>query len=478
MKMLKMVALPFFICFVFFFIYQYRIGASVPFVGDMGRDLYEIAKISYGKVTLLGPKGSFGGIYTAPYFFYLFVPAFLLAGRSIIGILFFNAFLFSASLGILTYFVQKKYGSFCAIASSVILGCLPFFVMSSRQPGNGFTHIPFFIVFLAITYFTNFNKISPLKIFVLGLFLGIIFSTQFAYGVVALPILILVFLLLKKKRLFLVFISGVFSAGIPLYLFEIKNHFVMFKNTFIDKSYLLFVNNANLPNSVSLHKNIFLNSLFLDTQMSHYLLLSPLFILGIIILLSLWLPKKKERHFVLTAFLSYLFLIVALRFQYSPHYFLPFLTLLAFVFLITFLNNRLGRYILFVLSVVVLFFYPKQYYANGTPSYKTIEKRVMQTIEMKWIDNKDHFNVLLLRADDAPTPTGNEYRYFLLKNGLKTDSEFLYSSSTKLLVFSEKKSVDFETLGNWEMKQFDYKKVRQIYSFHPDSGMTVYLLQK
>jgi len=212
--------------------------------------------------------------------------------------------------------------------------------------------------------------------------------------------------------------------------------------------------------------------------MSHYLLLSPLFILGIIVLLSLWLHKKKERYFVLTAFLSYLFLIVALRFQYSPHYFLPFLTLLAFVFLITFLNNRLGRYVLFVLCVVIFFFYPKQYYANGAPSYRTVEKRVQQTINMKWINSTDHFNVLLIRADDAPTPAGNEYRFFLLKNGLKTDSEFLYSSSQKLLVFSEKKSIDFATLGNWEIKQFDYKKVQQIFSFHPDEGMTVYLLQK
>lgn len=252
----------------------------------------------------------------------------------------------------------------------------------------------------------------------------------------------------------------------------------MFKNTFIDKSYLSFVNNTNLPNSVSLNKNVFINALFLDTQMRSYLLFSPLFILGIIILMSLWLPKKRERYFILTAFLSYFFLIVALRFQYSPHYFLPFLTLLSFVFLLTLLNNRLGHYILFVLGVIIVFFFPKQYYAPAAPSYQMIEKRVEGTVEKNWIGKNDRFNVLLIRADDAPTPAGNEYRYFLLKKGLKTDSEFLYSTSQKLLVFSEKKSVEFETLKGWEIEQFDYKKVQQIFSFHPDTGMTIYLLQK
>jgi len=53
----------------------------------------------------------------------------------------------------------------------------------------------------------------------------------------------------------LIFLAGLIFAFAPLVLFELKNHFIMFKNTFIDKSYLSFINNTNLPNGVKLNKN-------------------------------------------------------------------------------------------------------------------------------------------------------------------------------------------------------------------------------
>ena len=93
-KGLKKYIVPLIIFFISFFILFFRLSSSVAFVGDFGRDLYEIAKIASGNLTLLWPKGSFGGLYTTPYYYYLFVIPFILGGKSLIGVLLFNCFLF------------------------------------------------------------------------------------------------------------------------------------------------------------------------------------------------------------------------------------------------------------------------------------------------------------------------------------------------------------------------------------------------
>ena len=452
-------ALLFFLSFILF---SFGLFSSTSFQGDLGRDLYEIAKISYGNFTLLGAKGSFGGIYTAPYYFYLSTPAFILTGRHLNGVIFFNALLFSASLVFFSYHVGKKFGEMKAILAATALMLFPFFLFGARSPGNGFTHIPFFLVFLTILYFYDVNKFDWLKMGLFGLLLGGIFSSLFAYGSIAVPLLILVFFRLKDKKKFFLFMAGLAAAFSPLLLFELKNNFVMLKNTFIDKSCLAFVNNTNLPAGVKLNKNVFVNALDLATKMFPYA--------NVNIFLMLLLSPIGA--------LAFVFLALLLRFQYSFHYFFPFLTLLVFTALVTILKNKFAKAALVILIIIQILFFPKNYYHSAGRSYDLLEKRVETFLEKGWINKKDKFNVILIRKDDAPTPVGFEYRYFFLKNGYTPQNEFLYGQSQKLVIFSEKESVDLAGLKNWEMTEFDYSKVKKTSQFAPDPGMTVYLLEK
>ena len=178
------------------------------------------------------------------------------------------------------------------------------------------------------------------------------------------------------------------------------------------------------------------------------------------------------------AVLAFVFLAILLRFQYSFHYFFPFLTLLAFTALVTILKNKFAKAALIILIIIQVLFFPKNYYKKANRSYDLLEKRVGQLVTKGWLSRDDHFNVILIRSDDAPTPVGFEYRYFLLKNGFEAQSEFLYSQSDKLIVFSEKNNVDLKNLKTWEMSEFDYKKVKKTSRFSPDGEMTVYLLEK
>ncbi|PJA55184.1 hypothetical protein CO165_04915, partial [Candidatus Roizmanbacteria bacterium CG_4_9_14_3_um_filter_33_18] len=288
-----------------FFLFSFKIQSSSSFEGDLGRDLFEIGKISYGNFTLLGPKGSFGGIYTAPYHYYLFLIPFVIGGRQLSGILLFNSILFSLSLVFFSFHVSKKFGKLTGFLSGLIIMLLPFFVFSARNPGNGFTPTAFFLFFMTIAYFYDVNKFGLVKMLLFGFLFGLILSMLFAYVIVLIPVLIFVFLLLKRKERFLIFLAGLIFAFAPLVLFELKNNFVMLKNTFIDKSYLSFVENTNLPNGVKLNKNIFTNSLDLINKMRSYFGINIYLVILFLVSSFAWLKKYKERSLVFVTGISF-----------------------------------------------------------------------------------------------------------------------------------------------------------------------------
>ena len=193
MKILKQNWHLFLLGIISFFLFSFKLKSSVSFEGDLGRDLFEIAKISFGNFTLLGQKGSFGGIYATPYYYYIFLLPFIIAGRKIEGILFFNVFLFVLALIFFTYSAIKKFGRLNGLLAGLAIMFLPFFIFSARNPRNGFTLTAFFMIFLTIIYFYDLNKFDRTKILLLGFFFGIILSTLFAYVTVFFAIFLLMF---------------------------------------------------------------------------------------------------------------------------------------------------------------------------------------------------------------------------------------------------------------------------------------------
>lgn len=461
-----------------FFLFSYKLQSASSFEGDLGRDLFEIAKISFGNFTLLGPKGSFGGIYTAPYHYYLFVLPFILSGKQLSGVLFLNVLLFTASLVFFSFHVSKKFGKLTGFLSGLIIMLLPFFVFSARNPGNGFTPTAFSLFFLTIAYFYDINKFGLIKMLLFGFLFGLILSMLFAYVIVLIPILIFIFLLLKRKERILIFLAGLFFAFAPLVLFELKNNFVMLKNTFIDRSYQSFVKNINLPNGVKLNKNIFTNSLDLINKMQAYFGINIYLIFIFLISSFTWLKKYKERTLIFVTVISFIILAFLLRFQYSGHYLLPFLTLTAFCSAVIVSRSKL-KILLLILSIIFLVItFPKSYFSKTERNYDLIKSRVEKTLDKKLISKTDKFNIILKRKDDAPTPAGNEYRFFFLINGYEPQSDFLYKDSQKLVIFSEESAIDFGKFKTWEMMEFDHSKVKKSEIFMVDQKMFVYFLKK
>ncbi|GIW65399.1 MAG: hypothetical protein KatS3mg093_378 [Candidatus Parcubacteria bacterium] len=464
--------------FIAFIIFSYKLPQSISFEGDLARDLYEIEKISLGDFTLLGPKSSFGGIYTTPYYYYLFVPAFVLSGKNINGVIFFNALLFSLTVSLFYLLLSSKYKKHHIILIPIVLMLLPFFIFSARNPGNGFSHIPFFILFLVLLYFSKTQELNTIQSLFLGFLFGFIISMQFSYIPLVIPILFLLLLIFKNKKIFISFILGISLSLIPLLVFEIKNDFIMIKNTFINKSYLSFVENKNLPNGVQLNKNIFANALFLQKQMSNYLNMNPFLIILFILFSSFFTKNKKLKLLNANVVFSFLLLVYFLRFQYSFHYLFPFLTLLTFVFLINLAELNFGKLILPLILVLLILDFPKHYYNNAQRQYNAVNTRINKILDQNWINKNDKLNVLLIRKDNAPTPAGFEYRFFLLKNGFNINDQFSYNTSNKLIIISEKQDLNLDKIKNWELTEFGLEKTKSIKSIKLDKEVTAYVLEK
>jgi len=141
-------------------------------------------------------------------------------------------------------------------------------------------------------------------------------------------------------------------------------------------------------------------------------------------------------------------------------------------------NNRYKIFILITLIILLVFLFPGSYYANAQRNYSLIKNRVEKTLAKLPVSKSNRFNIILKRSDNAPTPAGNEYRFFFLINGYEPQSDFLYKDSEKLFIFSEENAIDFKNFNTWEMSEFDYSKVKKTSHFSPDNKMTIYLLEK
>ncbi len=476
---LKKIILIYFIFFFSLFIFTYKINQSISLENDLGRDLYEITKISLGDFTLIGPKGSFGGLYTTPYYYYLFIPFFIFFNKNISGLLIFNSLLFSLSISIFVYFILKKFNFLKALFSGLILNLIPFIIYSGRNPGNAFTHIPLFIIFLTFLFFLDFKKISIKKIFLFSFFYGVIFFMQFSYLVIFIPMLILIFVILNKQiKKFLFFLLGFSFSLLPLIIFEIKNKFIMFKNTFINKSYLSFVNNTNLPNGIKISNNVYEKFIFLNNELSKNLNINFLVILLILLILLFIIKNLKIRFFILSSLLSFIFLFILLKYQYSNHYLLPFLTLFIFTFILSLFYIKYSFLVYISLLIFLILKFPKSYYQQSLKTPELISKRVNFVLKKNLINKEDKFNILFIRNDNIPSSLGYEYRYFLLLAGYRTLNEFEYPISKKLIIFDENFNQDLNNINTWELNEFNLKnsKIKKINN--QNLKMTFYLIEK
>lgn len=475
MGILKRYILPVLALVFLSIVLSFRLFQSFNFHPDFARDAYDILTIIQGKMTLIGPKLSFGGIYSGPYYYYLLAPIFFLTSGNLDSLLAFNLFLFILGTAFFYYLLSRKYGHTMSIFGGLVLGLLPVYVVGARGPWNASTYLPFLLLYLSLIFFVNHEN-RRLLLALTGFLGGMVASIH----LVTLPVLaigmIYLFAVLKRKTDFIFFLCGFSLAFAPLLLFEAKHGFVMTKNTFLVGSYKSFMDNANIPNAESGKANPFQNLLFLGDKIKEQLALSPFVYLAVMA----WFfgkSKFRERYLSIASFAIMVFFAVVLRYQFGNHYLFP-VSLFVVFSLVSVLLSLKHQWILGLVIFVELLGFPFNSYKPATRLASTYEKRVDFAVEKGLVREGESFNIIQVSKDYLGyIPIGHEYRFFLRKKQLIPRNEFEYSQSDKLLIFSEVQKFDLSTLDSWEMREFGKENIENAKAYRLEWA-TLYVLDK
>lgn len=466
---------PLVVTFFSFFILSHKLPSSFVFHPDFARDVFDLTRISQGKIMLVGPKLTFGGIYSGPYYYYLLLPVFAITQYSINALLYFNTALFAFGLGYFSYELAKRFSLYESILGVLVLLFSPYYLIASRNPSNAFTYIPLLLLLLIILYF--YKTTNTKQLIFLGVFAGVLTTFHLVVGSVIVFSALLLLNDLKKKRTVFWYFLGIPLAFFPLILFELKHNFVMLKNTFIDKSYLLWIKNSNIPGGITGKKNPLENFIFISSAMQKFTAVNPLAlftITGVKHVLKRF--TGKDRLLLLSSLLSLIFLAFFMRFQFIYHYLFATILLLLFTTIVIFLKHK-WHIMLVIFLAFELANIPKEIYDNSWRKYQTYEQTINYVREHKLLQPGESFNVIQVTQPDLLSPNGFEYRFYLQKNGFKPDSEFTYKTSKKLLIFSEKPEYDIKKLSTWESREFGTEFLTQAKKYKSGS-ITIYVTEK
>lgn len=200
---------------------------------DQGRDYLAVREIVVDKnLTLIGPEvgagfAGLGGIFHGPYYYYSLVLPFLLFGGHPYGGLVAMFFFGVASLFLCFYFTQKIFNTKAALIATFLLAVCPLISDQSRFMWN--SHPTTFFILLAFWFTFKIFK-NPTKYFFLATFTaGIIYGFEIAISV---PLIVsqflyaLLVLKIKKIRVYLAGLLGVFIAHLPFFAFEFRHNFM------------------------------------------------------------------------------------------------------------------------------------------------------------------------------------------------------------------------------------------------------------
>jgi hypothetical protein len=446
----------------------YQVIPAYSYDSDFGRDIVDILHITKGDLTLIGPKLSFGGIHTGPYYYYLFAPVLVLSGLRPEGLLVFNAVLFWLTLVAVSFFLVRflSFSTRYAIISIYFIALTPFFLFSARGPGNAFSYLPLFLLVFALMPFVMQKK-SNLIWLLWGVLSGICINTHLVSGIIffSFTIIWLISEFIQRKftnlRYIFMFIMGLILTYTPLIVFEIRHDFVMFTNTFVNKSYQAFTSNSNLPNPLTSSTNPLVNSQLL---MEHFTQWSGISFLLIFISCGLLLAlnwKKLDiaiRIISLTALLSFSVLSIVARSQLAIHYFFPFILISQVSIILSLQPFKYKELTLLTFVIFGLSFFPRHLYLPSARPMSTHRNFIDQLMSDELIEKLDRSNFNVFVARETPLAVlGHEYRYFLELKGFASLPAHSYQQAQQLLFISENPETNIQQVRSWELDQFGPK---------------------
>lgn len=455
------------------FTFCFRVVSSYSYDNDFGRDLVDIFAITEGDLTLLGPKLSFGGLHTGPYYYYLFAPILFLFPGQPEALLYANAVLAWLALALVgtVWYKLEKWSLKYVLVAVYWLGLSSYFLYSARGPGNAFSYVGWLVLLIGI--YPQIWKRSQLWLWGLyGLGWGIVVNFHLAVLFLALPLLAILAssqmlknwkLNWKKWPYKLALIGGFFASFAPLVLFELTHNFVMIQNTFVNQSYKAFTENTNLPNSLPTSTNPLANFWLFTAQAGDWLGVS-LTAIVILLVILLFLRRKTMslpiRTLVLSLLTALILAAVVVRSQLAFHYFFPFIILAQVTTIWVLAKEKIGFWLLAYAVLVNLWYLPPSAYQPSGRPIAVFRSVVDQVVAGEPLSSYSIAGELLqpfavyVTRETPLAPIGFEYRYFLLTHGLASLPPSAYNQAERLIWFAELPLTDPAGVTSWELDQF------------------------
>lgn len=187
-----------------------------------------VAQIAQGHPVLVGPTTGLGGLFLGPLWYYVNLPAFIIFGGNPWGICLYLIFLSCLALPLFWFLAHRLFSEkIWAVLCALFLALIPGSIQASIFVWNPLLSVP-----LMTGALLSFWKArTARKWLALGfLLLGLTLQSEFAYAVFFLPVLFVSIPWIRQKldwRDFGVAIGAVAVTGIPQFLFELRNHFIM-----------------------------------------------------------------------------------------------------------------------------------------------------------------------------------------------------------------------------------------------------------
>ena len=454
-------------------LYCFRLVSSYSYDNDFGRDLVDIYAITQGDITLLGPKLSFGGLHTGPYYYYLFTPILLLFPGQPEALLYANAVLAWLALCLLgaVWIRLEKWPRGYSVLALYWIGISSYFIFSARGPGNAFSYVPWLVLLIGL-----YPQIWKRRLWWLWALYGLAWGMVVNFHLVVLFVLMPLFValagsaMIRKRRIFwpgawlkMALFGGFILAFAPLVLFEVTHNFVMIRNTFIDKSYQAFTQNTNLSNPLLTSSNPAYNFWLFILQASDWV--SPSLIIMIVVVLVAgvvsWKKYSPLTRVLAVSLMSALILVATIATsQLAFHYFFPFIILAQIVLIRLIPESKAGTWTIGILIVSSLLSFPTQWYGTATRPIAEFRTTVAQ-IETGplWQQLQNNSFQVYVTREVSTAPIGHEYRYFLRAQGLDIDEPSLFSQSQLILWIAEQPLTDPAGVNSWELEQFGAREL-------------------
>lgn len=417
---------------------------NVAYTYDQGRDMLKASEIVlYKNPTFIGPTTGIMGLYHGAWWYYYLAFVFLVFGSSPISFYIAGFFVHAITLIGMYVFFERYFTKEIGIISALLVTISPYFIRSHVFIGNNILVLPFLAVFLGLQFILLEDSPKRIKIrfalfSLIGLALGFIAEFEFAFGLLLIPLyIILVFITPLRKHFFKLssifyFLGGLVFPFIPRLLFELKNGFSQTNTLFS------FIHEPKLFTPRSLSEVVRERSSLI---LEYYQRIFPntfLYILISVLLLCVGLYIVKNRKAMYKDFLMFLLLLMIGLYVFSTFYKdtfwdyyyegFPYIYLALVATVLINIPKKVQKIVFPSLIIVLVFFMLRTSYA----SYKSqprLDGLAKQQIVVDFITNNSlEKDVICLRVYTPPV-ISYTYEYLFQYNerkgtGLKTSNDW------------------------------------------------------